>query len=183
MVGDAVLNPPRDYHLEAYSPIVAPVPGGGLLTFIRNDVPFREVPLNTMIQAKAYRVKFRKEVTLYNLYLKHNQHLSVDDCKRFADQLPTPFIILGDFNAKNSMWGGDEYNERGRVLHDFLAQYQACIMNDGRLTHVHMQTATFSAIDLAVVSPEILMEYTWDVSDCSRGSDHVLIKLLNKFHI
>ena len=183
MVGDAVLNPPRDYHLEAYSPIVAPVPGAGLLTFIRNDVPFREVPLNTMIQAKAYRVKFRKEVTLCNLYLKHNQHLSVDDWKRFADQLPTPFIILGDFNAKNPMWGGDEYNERGRVLQDFLAQYQACIMNDGRLTHVHVQTATFSAIDLAVVSPEILMEYTWDVADCPRGSDHFPIKLLDKSQI
>ena len=123
MVGDAVLNPPRDYHLNAYSPIVAPVPGAGLLTFIRNDMPFREVALNTMIQAKAYRVKFRKKVILCNLYLKHNKHLSVDDWKRFADQLHTPFIILGDFNAKNPMWEGDEYNERERVLQDFLAQY------------------------------------------------------------
>ena len=41
-VGNVVLNPPRDYHLEAYFPIVAPVPGAGLLTFIRNDVLFRE---------------------------------------------------------------------------------------------------------------------------------------------
>ena len=79
MLGNAVLNQPRDYHLEVYSPIVKPVPGAGLQTFIRNDVPFREVPLNSMIFAKAYRMKVRKEVTVCNLYLKHYQHLSVDD--------------------------------------------------------------------------------------------------------
>ena len=103
--------------------------------------------------------------------------------KRFADQLPTPFIILEDSNAKNPVWGEDEYNERVRVLQVFLAQYQACIMNDERPTHVHVQTAIFSAIYLAVVSPEMLMEYTWDVAHCPRGSDHFPIKLLDKSQI
>ena len=47
-----------------------------------------------------------------------------------------------------------------QVLQDLLAQYQACIMNDGTPSHFHVQIASFSSIDLAIVFLEMLMDYT-----------------------
>ena len=63
------------------------------------------------------------------------------------------------------------------AVQDFILQYQACIINNGQRTHFHTQTVTESVIDLSIVSPELVSELTWELADCSRGSDHFPIKI------
>ena len=88
------------------------------------------------------------------------------------NQLPKPFAVLGDFNAKHPSWGEQESNDRGRALENFVMQYEACIINDGQRTHFHVQTATLSDIYLAIVSPELTLDLNWHVSDCARKNEN-----------
>ena len=83
---------------------------------------------------------------------------------------------MGDFNAKNTLWGGDVINDRGRLAGNFLSRYQACVLNDGHPTHFHTQTDTLSSIDLSVASLEIVTDFNWKVSQELHGSDHFPIK-------
>ena len=45
-------------------------------------------------------------------------------------------------------------------------------VNKGNPTHFHVQTGSFSCIDLSIASPDALMDFDWSVLDDLHGSDH-----------
>ena len=51
------------------------------------------------------------------------------------------------------------------------------LLNDGSYTYFHPATGTFTAIDLSLCSPDILMEIDFMVESDSYGSDHFPIVL------
>ena len=55
MLGKSVPSS-RGYTVKVFSPTDIPVSGARLLTFVRHDIPFQEIPLVTEMHAKAYRV-------------------------------------------------------------------------------------------------------------------------------
>ena len=167
----------RGYSVRAFSPTDRPVAGAGLLTFIRNDIPFQEIPLITQIQANAFRVKLRKEITVCNIYITQNFQLTVANITSLFNQLPPPFLVVGDFNSRHPLWGDNTTNDRGRVMINFIERYRACFLNNGQPTHFHTQTGTFSAVDLSISSPELVAHHIWTVAESSRGSDHFPITI------
>jgi hypothetical protein len=52
-------------------------------------------------------------------------------------QLPPPLILLGDFNAKNFLWGAALTDEGGRLVSDVCAGFDLIILNTGAHTHTH----------------------------------------------
>ena len=52
-----------------------------------------------------------------------------------------------------------------------------CLLNDGSCTYLHPATGTFTAIDLSLCSPDILVEIDFMVESDSYGSDHFPIVL------
>ena len=89
-------------------------PHGGTGILIRKDLPHSVIPLNTPLQAVACRVFTFQPLTLYTTsYLppscswKHVELLSL------VSQLPPPILLIGDFNAHNSLWGCADTNCKG----------------------------------------------------------------------
>ena len=74
------------------------------------------------------------------------------------DQLPTPFVICGDFNGHSMTWGCDKNNSRGDIIGDFITENNICLLNDDSYTYLHPATGTFTTIDLSLCSPDIPME-------------------------
>ncbi|GFN93096.1 RNA-directed DNA polymerase from mobile element jockey [Plakobranchus ocellatus] len=71
------------------------------------------------------------------------------------EQLPKPFLVLGDFNA-HSFGSEDSHQDgRGRMLEEFMAENNLIILNSGEQTFVLSAYHSTSAIDLAVASPSI----------------------------
>ena len=103
--------------------------------------------------------------------------MSIAHRRTLLTQLPNSYLILEDFNAKNHLWSSDAINDRGRLVENFLSLYQACVLNDSQPTHFHTQTATLSAIDLSIASPEIVTDFNWEISQDLHGSYHFPIKL------
>ncbi|GFN87765.1 retrovirus-related pol polyprotein [Plakobranchus ocellatus] len=73
------------------------------------------------------------------------------------EQLPKPFLVLGDFNAHSPAWGDSRRDGRGRML-EFTAENDLIILNSGEQTFIHSAYHSTSAIDLAVASPSIAAE-------------------------
>ena len=69
------------------------------------------------------------KLLLHVLFMFHpNPHFHL------IEQLPTPFILLGDFNPHNSVWGSDSLRNNDNVLEEFLSQVDLCFFNDGSTT-------------------------------------------------
>ena len=73
---------------------------GGSTILVRENILHSYVNLSTDLQAVAVRITLNKAITLCSVYIPPNSALSLAQLKNLADQLPTPFIITGDFNGQ-----------------------------------------------------------------------------------
>ena len=95
------------------------------------------------------------------------------DLQDVIDQLPSPFILMGDFSGHHTLWGCQVVNNRGEQL-DLI------LFNDKHHTYFHSATGTFTSIKLTLYSPSPFLDF-WKVGPDSCGSDHfpILLVLLN----
>ena len=77
--------------------------------------------------------------------------LSRSDIDDLITQLPTPVLLLGDFNAHSSQWGCTKTDSRGKLIEDALLKHNLCVLNDGTHTYLHPATGSSSSIDLSSV--------------------------------
>ncbi|RUS86031.1 hypothetical protein EGW08_006185 [Elysia chlorotica] len=93
------------------------------------------------------------------------------------DQLSSPIIFMGDFNAHNPLWGGLRTDPRGQFLEKFHSESDFSLLNDGSPSFCHPANGTFSALDLTFVDPSLSLDYSWSTLDSLHGSDHFPILL------
>ena len=88
---------------------------------------------------------------------------------------------MGDFNGHNPLWGSKTTTDKGKQLEDFLSQEGLCIFNDGTDTYLHPGNGFYSAIDLSVTDPSLLLDFSWKVYDDLCGSDYfsIILESLN----
>ena len=123
------------------------------------------------------RVFLTKLFTVCSIYLPPCLSLSRPDLLELIDQLPSPFLLLGDFNARHPYWGDITRNAKGSVLESLLLSDFLCVLNTGDFTSYHVQTDSFSCVDLSVCSPDCFTEFRWSILDDLHGSDHFPIVL------
>ena len=157
---------------------------GGCALFLRSDVAHLQIPLQTELQVIAVQMHTQRKYTICSLYLPPANNLDQDLKQKLVnllDQLPRPFILLGDFNGRHPMWGDVISNARGNLIDSFIEEEELAILNTGKPTHFHVQTGTFSAIDISLCSPNCYLDFSWEVMDDLMGSDHfpILIDLVN----
>ena len=163
----------KGYHLYSTFSNEDERAAGGSSIFVRNNIIHSEIDLTTDLQAVAVRISLDKTTTLCSIYIPPNQNISIADLKNLTDQLPTPFLLMGDFNAHNPLWGSNNTNDRGKKIEeDFLAQENLCFLNDGSDTYLHPGYGSYSSIDLSICDPSLLLDYSWQVHDDLCGSDH-----------
>ena len=156
-----------------------PVAHGGVLLAVHRGLPSQHLELRTPLQAVAARVLFDHRVcTICSIYLPPGCALPESELSRLVAELPSPMLILGDFNGHHTLWGCREIDVRGRVLERFILNEHLVILNTGTRTHVTMPSGSTSALDLSLLSPQLAPLFTWEVADDPMGSDHfpVLLK-------
>jgi len=60
--------------------------------------------------------------TVCSLYMYLAQWTSAD-IDDLLDQLPSPVLLLGDFNAHSSLWGGNKLDRKGKLIEDILLKH------------------------------------------------------------
>ena len=168
----------RKYHMyNTYGPIVQNRAIGGSTILVRNGVIHSRINLTTPLQAVAVRVTQQKTITICSIYLPPSRQTSLQELNNLYNQLPSPSIILGDFNGHSPLWGSTDTNNRGEVIEDFINTNNLCVFNDGSMTFFHSSGNSYSSIDLSVCDPNLFLDYEWKVLDDTHGSDHFPILL------
>ena len=169
-------SPPSQYDAIPANPIIAYDqgirPSRGVVTLIHNSTPYDPIPLVTRLEAVAIRTQCPNSITVCNIYISPNENIDYRDIQNLTQQLPLPFIFVGDFNAHNIIWGSNNTNNHGLIIENLLTNTDACLLNSGEPTHEHLQTGTSSCIDLCLVSSTLLPIYEWKRIDDLCGSDH-----------
>lgn len=128
---------------------------GGVLTYVHETITSYEIPLITNLQAVAVKVFYQFEHINCNIYLPGTQNITESDLVDLINQLGSTFIIQGDFNGHNPLWGSDHLDSRGKLLEKIIDDNNLCLLNEGNPTHFSLQHRTFSCIDLTIASPAI----------------------------
>ena len=133
---------------------------GGAALYINNDFVHGNITLNTPVQAVACTIRLNgRKIDVCSLYLPPNTDNSTLEghLQHLVSQFQNPYMLLGDFNAHNPMWGHDAVtsDERGNIIERFLDTQQLVILNKGDNTHFSLAHNSESAIDLTICSPQI----------------------------
>ena len=168
MLADPSLFSPSGYS-SYHSPLLR---ASGNLIYVRSTIPFSPVPLDTNLNALSVRVFLPQPLTVCSLYLPPSSPVSYESLDSLVSQLPPPFVLVGDFNARSSYWRDSGNNSNGRVVRDVIVDRHLDVLNDGSPTHYHAQTDSYTCIDLCVCSPDFPPDRFWSVHDDLCGSDH-----------
>ena len=95
----------------------------------------------------------------------------ISDLETLIKQLPTPFILSGDFNSHNRLWDCDKTDKAGKTVENFLIKNNINLL-DGK-GHTFVRGSSRSHIDLTLISPEIHQNLRWNLHSDTCFSDHV----------
>ena len=171
----------KGFNLYNYIYTAGQKPSGGSSILVHSSYPQREIKLSTDLQAVAVSVSLEKEITICSLYIPPNFTLHSQHLNSLLEQLPSPFLLVGDFNGHNMLWGCSKNNVRGEIIENFIEANDLCLMNDKSHTYLHPATGTFSSLDLSLCHPSLILDFDWYVCDDQHGSDHfpVVIEGIN----
>ena len=83
---------------------------------VKSSVPHGQFDLNTNLQAVAVTVTLSKKVTICSIYLPPNDVLSKNSLVDLINQLPHPFMLVGDLDGHSKVWGCSDTNDRGEII-------------------------------------------------------------------
>lgn len=97
------------------------------------------------------------------MYILNSQILRYIDIQNIINQQPTTFIILGDFNSHNILWGCKDTDQRGTIIEKILENNNKInILNNNQPTRISDGTGNLSAIDLSLCSSTISPHFEWN---------------------
>ena len=93
---------------------------GGSSVLVNLSLPQREIKLKADLQAVAVSVTLEKEITICSVYIPPSFSLRSEHLNSLLQQLPSPYMLLGDFNGHNVLWGSNDDDHRGELIKDFI---------------------------------------------------------------
>ena len=145
---------------------------------VRSSIPFVQLSISTSVPCTVARVFLGRWLTIVCVYFSPSIIIDFSAFSTLLSSLPSPLLVLGDFNCRNPLWGDSLLNPRGRFLEDFILTRDLFILNSGAPTHFDARTHSFSCIDLSLCSPSLALDFHWSVQRDFLSSDHFPILLL-----
>ena len=69
----------------------------GVSILIWKDIPKNKININTYLQAIAVSATLHKTITICSLYILPHNPINENELNNLIEQLPKPFILMGDF--------------------------------------------------------------------------------------
>jgi endonuclease/exonuclease/phosphatase family metal-dependent hydrolase len=151
----------------------------GTCILVQNDVKSEEIFVMTDLNATAAKISLEVETTVCSLYIPPSDINTKNKSKRVAakmkdiiEQLPKPYLIVGDFNAYSMRWGSTRESSFGKELTEVIDNTDTIILNTGEKTHFSLAYGSESAFDLTLTTADLAPKFDWFVYEDLHGSDH-----------
>lgn len=149
---------------------------GGVAIFLKDNIPCKEIHVQTHLQAVAIQINYLFKLTICNLYLPDGRW-SQRELQNLISQLPSPFLLLGDFNSHNPLWGSNTIDPRGRIVEQCIEDSDLLILNTGEGSYLNSRSNCLSAIDLTLCTPNVAPRFKWIRLDDHLSTDHFPIAI------
>jgi hypothetical protein len=138
-----------------------PGPGGGLLTYVKADIPFRQIPSYREEEdeggLEAFAVEIQRgargKFLVTNLYMPPIREGGQGGFNPGAIRVPAPqFLLEGNFNAHSPLWDDSQPRDGfGTILEEWTMDSDLISLNDGSKTRVNRVTTAKSALHVTLV--------------------------------
>ena len=104
---------------------------------MHSTCPFQDIDIQSKHQVVAASVQVGrgKRIAVASIYIPGSIPVEERDVRHILNQLPRPYLLVGDLNAHNPLWGGTVYDTRGRMVEDIIHKDSINILNPGAPTH------------------------------------------------
>lgn len=155
----------------------------GCAILVRHLTPFSPIPLpphSQQINAVAIRAF---DISFLSIYIPHPNPSLIPELRSILSALPSPILVMGDFNTHHTLWGCYYCDGFSPLLVDMIDDFNLCIVNDGSPTRrVNPNQNPKTAVDLSLSTPSLASQLSWLVLPSTYGSDHfpILLSLNNR---
>lgn len=144
----------RNYAVYSHSQISTLKSKGGVLLAIEQKIYAEHINLTTPLQAVAARIFAPSPLTICSIYIPPTDMLRLEELTSLISSLPSPILLLGDFNAHSPSWGGHYINQHGKIIEECIDILNLTILNT-KPTHLNAAHHTWTTIDLVISSASI----------------------------
>ena len=167
----------KNYNIIRKDRLNAERASGGVAILLHESIDYSIINIQTDIEICAIRARFQNLLTLCSIYIPPSASLDINDLNNIIQQIPPPFILAGDFNAHNNLWGSSHTSSRGHIIEDCINTNHLSLLNTNAPTFICSSSGSYSHIDLTLSSLNIVTSYQWEVLNDTYGSDHFPIIL------
>jgi ribonuclease HI len=162
------------------------IPGGGLMTIVKEDVPFSRMPQlalepGSILEDLTIGIVARQGLTLKvcNVYCPPVRAIPGETRPEGfdVDKLPSgdKVLIAGDLNAHAGLWDLVQPEDAlGAQLTEWLADSGMITVNDGGATRINPATGGSSSPDVTIMHASWVSRVSWTI-DAEVGSDHAAV--------
>jgi len=174
----------KNYNLSGYEIIRNDRPaneqGGGVATFVRSGLKYSQININSDLECIVLKLETSLgNINVVNVYIPPNKTACHDKTKLNEIFSFSNCIIMGDFNAKNPLWGSSNTDKLGNEIENFIDEKQLCVLNTGLPTYQCYQGG-MTHLDLTIVSNNLACKCNWSTLNNSMSSDHIpIVTVLN----
>jgi ribonuclease HI len=157
------------------------VEGGGLISYIRDTLPFEKLydKATSATETSSFRVRLSNNnwVPITNMYVPPAN--SKGQYIKFAPEIIPCFessIICGDLNGHSPLWDDIQpSDDRGEEIENWVIEKELSILNSGEPTRHSRITGNGSSPDLSLCGKKWEGKCSWSVEECIGASDHLPI--------
>ena len=166
--------------------------GGGLMTYIKNDIIFTELKTphttnNKLTELQHIKIHLanHKHLNIFNIYIPPRDTTNPDHSNSQEDITncmthilnTNNTILTGDFNAHHTLWHSPTTDNRGTLIADLINSSNQIVLNTNTPTRIptnrnHQATSP----DISTASNTIYNNITWSTLN-ALNSDHNPIKI------
>lgn len=145
---------------------------GGVALLVKHSVLVSHIPIQDHSPDFSIIAASVNNICFVSLYIPHPNSSIFNELQSIFASLPSPVLIMGDFNAQHLSWGSSSSNYYGSKILDIIDQTNLCILNNGNCTRRTAPGEGISVPDLSLCSPNLASSLRWSTLDSSYGSDH-----------
>ncbi|XP_055537775.1 uncharacterized protein LOC129725708 [Wyeomyia smithii] len=153
-------------------------PYGGVLSGIKKCYSFYKINLPSIqgIESVACQIKIHdKDLCIASVYIPPKALIGQRMLSDIFELLPSPRLILRDFNSHGVAWGSSYNDNRSTLIYNLCDNFNMTVLNNGDMTRVTKPPTRPSALDLSLCSTSLRLDCTWKVVCDPHGSDHLPI--------